>query len=136
MFYEHGSVSSSLYMTKFYKLIIEGTRWLSRWDKELDLLVKLCYFSLTTGRGPILSALIFSCLIRAGSGANTWRRIHRYMAVLVPHSIRATFCRISYGFARVFAWAFGHARTIREKSFIESQVSCDFKMDKTHSNCV
>ncbi|KAF9535766.1 peroxisome assembly protein per8 [Crepidotus variabilis] len=27
-----------------------GTRWLSRWDKELDLLIKLCYFGLTTGR--------------------------------------------------------------------------------------
>ncbi|KAF9478719.1 peroxisome assembly protein per8 [Pholiota conissans] len=27
-----------------------GTRWLTRWDKELDLLVKLCYYGLTTGR--------------------------------------------------------------------------------------
>ncbi|KAL0950612.1 hypothetical protein HGRIS_007403 [Hohenbuehelia grisea] len=27
-----------------------GTRWLSRWDKEVDLLVKLLYYGLTTGR--------------------------------------------------------------------------------------
>ncbi|KAF8912908.1 peroxisome assembly protein per8 [Gymnopilus junonius] len=27
-----------------------GTRWLSRWDKELDLFVKCCYYGLTTGR--------------------------------------------------------------------------------------
>ncbi|KIM47963.1 hypothetical protein M413DRAFT_439658 [Hebeloma cylindrosporum] len=27
-----------------------GTRWLTRWDKELDLAVKLCYYGLTTGR--------------------------------------------------------------------------------------
>ncbi|KAF8807646.1 hypothetical protein BYT27DRAFT_7189729 [Phlegmacium glaucopus] len=26
-----------------------GTRWLTRWDKELDLFVKLCYYGLTTG---------------------------------------------------------------------------------------
>ncbi|KDR85245.1 hypothetical protein GALMADRAFT_233991 [Galerina marginata CBS 339.88] len=27
-----------------------GTRRLTRWDKELDLIVKLCYYGLTTGR--------------------------------------------------------------------------------------
>uniref|UniRef100_A0A8H8CRF1 RING-type E3 ubiquitin transferase n=1 Tax=Psilocybe cubensis TaxID=181762 RepID=A0A8H8CRF1_PSICU len=27
-----------------------GTRWLARWDKELDLIVKLSYYGLTTGR--------------------------------------------------------------------------------------
>ncbi|PPQ67404.1 hypothetical protein CVT25_005983 [Psilocybe cyanescens] len=27
-----------------------GTRWLTRWDKELDLIVKLSYYGLTTGR--------------------------------------------------------------------------------------
>ncbi|PPQ72679.1 hypothetical protein CVT26_002895 [Gymnopilus dilepis] len=30
-----------------------GTRWLSRWDRELDLLVNCCYYGLTTGRGSI-----------------------------------------------------------------------------------
>ena len=28
-----------------------GTRWLTRWDKELDLLVKLAYHGVTSGRG-------------------------------------------------------------------------------------
>jgi peroxin-10 len=28
-----------------------GTRWLTRWDKEIELLVKLGYYGLTTGRG-------------------------------------------------------------------------------------
>ena len=28
-----------------------GTRWLARWDKEVDLLVKLVYYGFTTGRG-------------------------------------------------------------------------------------
>ncbi|KAF8167855.1 Pex12 amino terminal region-domain-containing protein [Crassisporium funariophilum] len=27
-----------------------GTRWLTRWDKEIDLFVKLCYYGLTIGR--------------------------------------------------------------------------------------
>ncbi|KAG6814444.1 hypothetical protein H0H92_007448 [Tricholoma furcatifolium] len=27
-----------------------GTRWLTRWDKEVDLLVKLAYYGATTGR--------------------------------------------------------------------------------------
>lgn len=30
---------------------VTGTRWLTRWDKEADLLVKLVYYGLTTGRG-------------------------------------------------------------------------------------
>ena len=29
----------------------EGTRWLSRWDKELDLIIRLSYYGITTGRG-------------------------------------------------------------------------------------
>ncbi|KAJ7630464.1 hypothetical protein FB45DRAFT_990492 [Roridomyces roridus] len=32
------------------RLNLSGTRWLSRWDKEVDLLVKLGYYSLTTAR--------------------------------------------------------------------------------------
>lgn len=28
-----------------------GTRWLSRWDKEIGLFVKLLYYGLTVGRG-------------------------------------------------------------------------------------
>ncbi|KAI0733969.1 Pex12 amino terminal region-domain-containing protein [Fomitopsis betulina] len=28
-----------------------GTRWLSRWDKEVELCIKLLYFGLTVGRG-------------------------------------------------------------------------------------
>lgn len=28
-----------------------GTRWIQRWDKEVDLLTKLVYYALTTGRG-------------------------------------------------------------------------------------
>ena len=30
-----------------------GTRWLTRWDKELSLFVKLCYFGFTTGAGTV-----------------------------------------------------------------------------------
>ena len=30
---------------------ITGTRWLTRWDKELNLFVKLCYYGFTTGAG-------------------------------------------------------------------------------------
>lgn len=28
-----------------------GTRWLSKWDKEIGLFVKLLYYGLTIGRG-------------------------------------------------------------------------------------
>ena len=28
-----------------------GTRWLTRWEKEVDLMVKLAYYGLTTGLG-------------------------------------------------------------------------------------
>ena len=28
-----------------------GTRWLTRWEKEVDLIVKLAYHGLTTGLG-------------------------------------------------------------------------------------
>lgn len=28
-----------------------GTRWLLRWDKEVDLLSRLVYYGLTTGLG-------------------------------------------------------------------------------------
>ena len=28
-----------------------GTRWLTRWEKEVDLIVKLAYYGLTTGLG-------------------------------------------------------------------------------------
>jgi peroxin-10 len=28
-----------------------GTRWLTRWDKEVELLVKLTYYGIMTGRG-------------------------------------------------------------------------------------
>ncbi|KAF8640801.1 hypothetical protein AX17_000450 [Amanita inopinata Kibby_2008] len=30
-----------------------GTRWLARWDKEVELLVKLLYYGFTTGRGEL-----------------------------------------------------------------------------------
>lgn len=40
-----------------------GSRWLARWDKELDLLVKLLYFGLTSGRGKAsLFALTISII--------------------------------------------------------------------------
>jgi peroxin-10 len=28
-----------------------GTRWLTRWDKEVELAVKLIYYGLSVGRG-------------------------------------------------------------------------------------
>jgi peroxin-10 len=34
-----------------------GTRWLTRWNKEVDLLVKLVYYGFTTGRGVFFSVL-------------------------------------------------------------------------------
>ena len=34
---------------------LEGTRWLSRWDKEVELWTKLLYFGLTVGRGMAFS---------------------------------------------------------------------------------
>lgn len=30
-----------------------GTRWLTRWDREVDLLTKLVYYGITVGRGQI-----------------------------------------------------------------------------------
>lgn len=30
---------------------LPGTRWLTRWEKEVDLMVKLAYYGLTTGLG-------------------------------------------------------------------------------------
>lgn len=30
-----------------------GTRWLTRWDKEIDLCVNLLYYGLTIGRGEL-----------------------------------------------------------------------------------
>jgi hypothetical protein len=61
-----------------------GTRWLARWDKELDLLVKLLYYCLTTGRGKCLlfSIHAFSyTVITSLSHPNARRRVHRYLAV-------------------------------------------------------
>lgn len=34
----------------------KGTRWLTRWDKEVELGVKLMYYGLSVGRGTISSA--------------------------------------------------------------------------------
>jgi peroxin-10 len=31
----------------------KGTRWLTRWDKEVELAVKLMYYGLSVGRGTI-----------------------------------------------------------------------------------
>lgn len=39
---------------------LTGTRWLSRWDKEIELAVKLVYWGLTIGRGE-LSHFYASC---------------------------------------------------------------------------
>lgn len=38
-----------------YKILrtTTGTRWLTRWDKELNLFVKLCYYGFTTGAGTV-----------------------------------------------------------------------------------
>jgi len=36
------------------QIISPGTRWLTRWNKEVELLVKIVYFGLTTGRGDTL----------------------------------------------------------------------------------
>jgi len=38
--------------------VVPGTRWLTRWDKEVELLVKLGYYGLTTGRGRCAFALM------------------------------------------------------------------------------
>lgn len=52
---EPGSVSLRfLAWSQVWRIWVSlGTRWLSRWDRELDLLVKCCYYGLTTGRGSI-----------------------------------------------------------------------------------
>ena len=42
-----------------------GTRWLTRWDKELDLLVKLAYHGVTSGRGSSYSFIVRGDLNRA-----------------------------------------------------------------------
>lgn len=34
-----------------YLIYLLGTRWLLRWDKEVDLVLKLLYYGLTIGRG-------------------------------------------------------------------------------------
>jgi len=61
---------------------LTGTRWLSRWDKELDLIVKLLYYGLTTGRGNHAPK---SCgtMLKANSVTDPRRRIHRYLAKLI-----------------------------------------------------
>jgi hypothetical protein len=60
-----------------------GTRWLTRWDKEVDLLVKLVYYGFTTGRGVFY---VMRCLFVTDmfySRADTRRGVHRYMAILL-----------------------------------------------------
>jgi hypothetical protein len=56
------TVSNPLFWHLFTGTYEKGTRWLSRWDKELDIAVKLCYYGLTTGRGARTSfARQFTC---------------------------------------------------------------------------
>lgn len=45
-------------------IISQGTRWLTRWDKEVDLLSKLLYYGLTTGRGEFTHS--FLCEVSEG----------------------------------------------------------------------
>ena len=42
--------------------VVPGTRWLTRWDKEIELFVKLLYYGLTTGRGEFDSLFAYQSL--------------------------------------------------------------------------
>lgn len=41
--------------------VLIGTRWLSKWSKELDLLVKTLYYGLTVGHGALSSMARIRC---------------------------------------------------------------------------
>lgn len=61
MSFVHGSVtchicSSDLPLADLYDI---GTRWLTRWDKEVDLVTKLIYYGITVGRGTL--SISISC---------------------------------------------------------------------------
>lgn len=40
---------------------LTGSRWLTRYDKEVELLVKITYQALTTGRGTFLHLCACYC---------------------------------------------------------------------------
>lgn len=42
----------------------QGTRWLSRWEKEIELTAKLVYYGMTVGRG-VSSALLSNDFLTA-----------------------------------------------------------------------
>ena len=44
-------IDSFTYNRCYFALRV-GTRWLTRFDKEVELSVRLVYHGLTTGRGP------------------------------------------------------------------------------------
>ena len=46
-----GGCSSFASFHYMYLILLLGTRWLLRWDKEVDLALKLLYYGLTIGRG-------------------------------------------------------------------------------------
>lgn len=50
-----------------YLIRLLGTRWLLKWDKEVDLVLKLLYYGLTIGRGSqhrcILHAVLFADIV-------------------------------------------------------------------------
>ena len=61
---------------------IAGTRWLARWDKELDILIKLLYYCLTTGRGEYalfsIHSLISSLLLATQTLGEEYTDIWQY----------------------------------------------------------
>lgn len=55
-----------------------GTRWLSRWDKEIDLLVKVLYYGLTVGRGQC--TYVIEILLKLDRHVQQ----HRHLAKNIP----------------------------------------------------
>lgn len=75
-----------------------GTRWLARWDKELDLFVKLCYYGLTTGTGMSnlpLFADLFIILQRPRRLAKSIQAYGSILQLLKPFLPRASFGQFS-----------------------------------------
>ncbi|KAI0793336.1 peroxisome assembly protein per8 [Abortiporus biennis] len=62
-----------------------GTRWLSRWDKEIDFLVKTTYYAMTTGRATQTLGEEYTDIWLHSAGANAIPSLRaRAALILIP----------------------------------------------------
>lgn len=81
-----------------------GTRWLTRWDKELNLSVKLCYYAFTTGAGTVECSHTTHRLIYCSAATQTlgeeytgiWQYSPSAQTVPPPSLVRTTLIILSF----------------------------------------